>query len=137
MRTTHKMNRIFLASLIFTATYMTTITVKANAQTAGDAIQLQANSETTLQGRITEVDDNFIIVDSNGKKVKVVLDDVELKAPAESVLSKDMYVVVSGKITGDDFGMMLLDAKSVTATEGGAATYAPNTVVAPAAVMVP
>lgn len=136
MRVAHKLNRLFLASLIFTAAYMTTITVKANAQATGDAIQLEANSETSLQGRIEEIEDNFLIVDSSGKKIKVVLDDVEMNAPADTMFQKGMYVSVAGKISGDDFGTMILDAKSITATEGGAATYIP-TPGAPAPVVVP
>lgn len=137
MKAVYKINKLLLAGLIFTGAYMTTVTVKANAQVTGDSIQMQANSETTLQGRIEDVQDNFIIVDSGGKKAKIVLDDVEMNAPAESMLTKGMYVTVSGKVSGDDFGMMILDAKSITASEGGAATYVPSPGVVTAPVQVP
>jgi hypothetical protein len=126
MRTIHKLNRAFLATLMFSSAYLITITVDANAQASTDAIQLQANSDTTLTGTIDEVQNNFLIVDTNGKKVKVVLNDVEMNAPAKTLFKKGMNVGVSGKVAGDAFGTMILDAKSVTASGGGPATYAPN-----------
>ena len=46
-----------------------------------------------------------------------MLDDVKLKAPADTVFEPGMLVSVDGKITGEDFGVPLVEATSVTATE--------------------
>ncbi|PZQ47875.1 MAG: hypothetical protein DI551_02620 [Micavibrio aeruginosavorus] len=121
--------KTILAILMFTASYLTTITVKANAQAeAGylgsdlapvqkDAIQLNANRTAVITGTVKEADENFLIIDSAGKEMKVILDDVHLQSPADTVFEPGMMVTVDGRMTGDDFGTPVVKAASVTATE--------------------
>ena len=98
------MYRIFRISrtalVMFCVGYFTTITVNA-----ADAIQLNAN-------------------DTAVKEMKIVLDDVKLKAPTDTVVERGMLVSVDGKITGEDFGVPLVQATSVTATEAPPDTVA-------------
>ncbi len=115
------MNRILkksrIALVMFCVGYFTTVNV--NAQGAG-AIQLNSNDTAVITGTVKEADENFIIIDSAGKEMKIVLDDVKLKAPADTMFERGMLVSVDGEITGEDFGVPLVKAKSVTATEAPA-----------------
>ncbi len=108
--------RFFLAALMFIAAYFTTITVNAQA----DAIQLNANNTAVITGTVKEADENFLIVNSAGKDMKIVLDDVHLQGPADTVFEPGMTVSAEGRMTGDDFGMPLFKASSITATEAPA-----------------
>lgn len=105
--------------MMFLSAYF--VTVRVNAQVAADVIQLNANAPSLITGTITEASGNYVVIDSGGKPMKIVLDDVELKAPAEDVFTVGMNVSVQGEITGDDFGVTLVDAKSITAIQAPAA----------------
>ncbi len=110
------MNRIFknapIAVLMFCAGFFITIHVNA-----ADAIQLNSNDTAVITGTVKEADENFIIIDSAGKEMKIVLDDVKLNAPADTMFERGMLVSVDGEIAGEDFGVPIIKAKSVTATE--------------------
>lgn len=110
-------HRLLLATLVFLASYM--ITVRVNAQVAApqDAIQLNASQGAVITGTIKEADENFVIIDSAGKDMKIVLDRVKLQGEADTVFQPGMSVTVEGKMDGDDFGMPLVEAYSITATE--------------------
>ena len=109
-------HRLLLATMIFIASYM--ITVRVNAQPATqDAIQLNANQGAVVTGTIKEADENFVIIDSAGKDMKIVLDRVKMQGEADTVFQPGMNVTVEGKMDGDDFGMPLFEAYSITATE--------------------
>ncbi len=110
--------RIFLTGFIFIAAYFTTVTV--NAQTHAetpDVIQLNQGDYSVMTGVIVDADENWIVIDSAGKEMKIVLDKLNLKAEADEIFQKGMKVTVDGKITGDDFGVPLVQARSVMATE--------------------
>ncbi len=113
-------NRIFFAALIFVAAYMTTISVKAQdvAVHGGDAIQLNANSHAVITGTVISADENFVMIDSAGKELKIILDRVDLTSPADEMFRKGMVVSVDGKMKGDDFGTPIVEAYSITASEG-------------------
>ena len=110
------MQRIFrrtrIALVMFCVGYFTTITVHA-----ADAIQLHANDTAVITGTVLSAQDNTLTIDSAGKEMTVVLDDVKLRAPADTIFDRGMLVSVDGKITGDNFGVPIIKAKSVTATE--------------------
>lgn len=117
-------HRLFLAALMFLASYM--ITVRVNAQPATqDAIQLNANQGAVITGTIKEADENFVIIDSAGKDMKIVLNRVKMQGEADTVFQPGMSVTVEGKMDGNDFGMPLVEAYSITATEPVAAPPAP------------
>lgn len=117
-------HRLFLAMLMFLASYM--ITVRVNAQPAAqDAIQLNASEGAVITGTIKEADENFVIIDSAGKDMKIVLDRVKMQGEADTVFQPGMNVTVEGKMDGDDFGMPLVEAYSITATEPAAVPPTP------------
>lgn len=112
--------RILFTGLIFVAAYFTTISVNAQTPVEGspDVIQLNTGDSSVMTGQIVDADENWIIIDSAGKEMKIVLDKMNLNAEADEVFQKGMMVTVQGEITGNDFGMPLVEARSVTATEG-------------------
>jgi hypothetical protein len=111
-------NRLLLATLMFLASYM--ITVRVNAQVApADGVQLHADG-AVISGTVKEADENFVIIDSAGKDIKVVLDKVEMQGEADTVFQPGMVVTVDGKMDGDDFGMPIVQAHSISATENTA-----------------
>lgn len=116
-------NRLFLAALMFLAAYFTTITVQAQPQ---DGIALGQNESASVSGTVKEADENWVIVTSAGKDIKIVLDDVGLNGPTDTMFTPGMTVTADGKMTGDDFGMPIMEAKVISATS-------PAPVVAPAA----
>ena len=105
-------NHFLFAALMFVAAYFTTITVHAQQ----DAIVLNEGNKSAIVGTVKEASDNFIIVTTSGKDMKVVLDDVNLSGPAETVFTPGMTVTVDGEMKGDDFGVPLMSARTVTAT---------------------
>ena len=105
------------AALMFIAAYFTTITVQAQPQ---DAIQLNSNNVATVVGTVKEANDNYLIVTSAGKDMKIVLDDVHMQGEADTVFTAGQTVTVDGMLKGDDFGMPLMKAKTVTATSPAA-----------------
>lgn len=122
-------SRFFLGGLMFIAAYFTTITVHAQEmRPAPDVIQMNANAVTVITGEIVDADENWVIVNSSGKDMKIVLDKVKLKTEADEVFQKGMTVTVEGKITGDDFGTPLVEASSITATEPPPEAVAPQPV---------
>lgn len=111
-RARRKSHPVF-AALMFIAAYFTTITVQAQPQ---DAIQLNSSNIATVVGTVKEADDNYLIVTSAGKDMKIVLDDVHMQGEADTVFSVGQTVTVDGQMKGDDFGMPLMSAKTITAT---------------------
>lgn len=109
-------NRLLMAALMFIASYMITITVNAQ-QPAADAIQLNENDVTVITGTVKSAEENFVIIDSAGKEMKIVLDKVDMNGPADTLFSPGMQVTVDGRMTGNDFGLPLVTARSITATE--------------------
>lgn len=107
-RTSHR----YFAALMFLAAYFTTITVQAQPQ---DAIVLTEDKDAGIVGTVKEARENYLIVTTAGKDIKVVLDDVKLSGPAETIFTPGMTVTVDGEMKGDDFGMPLMSAKTVTA----------------------
>lgn len=122
---------------MFVAAYMTTITVNAQTvvdgqvqgatttMTTGDAISLGSGDSAVLTGTIVDADENWVLVRSSGKEIKVILDDVNLKDEADNVFKKGQQVSVKGSMKGDDFGTPLMRAKNITASENAAVTIAP------------
>ena len=111
-RRPRRKNHFFFAALMFLAAYFTTITVHAQQ----DAIHLNSNKMATVVGTVKEANDNYLIVTSAGKDMKIVLDDVHMRGEADTVFTRGMTVTVDGLMSGDDFGVPLMKAKSITAT---------------------
>lgn len=112
------LNRMILTLLVFMSAYL--ITIRADAQTAivpADTIQLNADKNAVITGTVKEADENWIIIDSAGKDMKIVLDKVHLKDESDKVFEPGMFVTVEGEMEGNDFGVPLVDARSVTATQ--------------------
>lgn len=100
------------AALMFLAAYFTTITVHAQS----DGITLTSNKMASVTGTVTEADENWIVVNSAGKDMRIVLDDVHMQGEADTIFTPGMTVTVDGTMAGDDFGTPLMKAKTVTAT---------------------
>ncbi len=117
------MHRLMYALLFFIAAYLTTITVHAQETlTTGDAIQLRANNEAVITGTVVSADGNVVVINSAGRDMKVDLDKVDLKTPAQNVFQEGMSVTVQGKMRGEDFGVPLVEATSITASSGPSTT---------------
>jgi hypothetical protein len=106
-------SKTFLAVMMFMSAYF--LSVRVNAQGAADVVQLNENAPALITGTITAASGNIVMIDSGGKPMKIVLDEVELKAPAEDIFTVGTNVSVQGEITGDDFGTTLVEASSITA----------------------
>lgn len=119
-------NRLLMGMLMFIASYMITITVNAQQPApVADAIQLNENDVTVITGTIKSAEENFVIIDSAGRELKVILDKVDLNSSADTVFSPGMQVTVDGKMTGNDFGLPLVEARSITATEAAPVRVVP------------
>lgn len=105
-------NHFLLAALMFLAAYFTTITVQAQE----DNISLGANKMASITGTVKEADENWVIVTTAGKDMKIVLDEVHLQGEADTIFTRGMTVTADGTMSGDDFGMPLMTAKVITAT---------------------
>lgn len=105
----HRRAHPVFAALMFLAAYFTTITVQAQ-----DAIVL-GQKDASVTGTVKEADENWVIVTSGGKDVKIVLDDVDMQGEADTLFTPGMMVTADGRMKGDDFGVALLEAKTVTA----------------------
>lgn len=112
-RVSRRRSHPFFAALMFLAAYFTTITVQAQPQ---DVIALGENKSASVTGQVKEADENWVIVSSAGKDIKVVLNKVNLKAESDTVFQVGQTVSVDGRITGDDFGMPIMEATSIVAT---------------------
>ena len=122
-RPSFPLHKIMFGLLFFIAAYMTTITVHAQETiTTGDAIQLKTNNEAVITGSVVSADGNVVIINSAGREMKVDLDKVGLKAPAQSLFQQGMAVTVQGKMDGEDFGVPLVKATSITASDGPTTT---------------
>lgn len=114
-----------LAALMFITAYFTTISVKANAQdtvVTGDAVQVQQNDESLITGTITDVDDRYFDMDSNGKTMRIMLHDVKMSADADDVFAIGMNVTVRGEFRGEEFGRTIVYAENVVASTGPTST---------------
>ncbi len=114
-----------LAAMMFVTAYFTTITVKANAQdtvVTGDAVQVREGAGSLITGTITDVNDRYFDMDSNGKTMRVMLYDVGLKADADDVFTAGMNVTVRGEFSGEEFGRTIVRADNVVASTGPTTT---------------
>lgn len=120
VRTNHSAPRrrphYLLAALVFVAAYFTTVTVNAQVQPQADAIQLNSSKIASVVGTVVEADDNWVVIETAGKKMKITLDDVDMQGAADTVFSPGMQVTVDGRMKGDDFGVPIMKAESITAT---------------------
>jgi hypothetical protein len=117
----------FTSLLIFCAAYFVTISVNAQQppqaapSAPADVIQLKDNGPAVVTGTVTEADDRHIVIDSAGTLMHIDLEEVELKGDAGALFKIGMDVTVEGKMTGNDFGMPIIKASSITARETPAA----------------
>lgn len=112
--------RAFMTFLIFAAAYLVTVSVRAQDAVIvgpGDAIQLNENDQALITGTITSVDKGSIIINSASREMKVDLSDVKMKTAASDIFKPGMSVTINGEMNGDDFGMPVVKAKSITASE--------------------
>jgi len=114
--------KAFFAALMFLAAYFTTITVNAQS----DALYLGQNKAAVVTGSVVRADENYVIVNSAGKDMKIVLDKIDLKGEADTLFSPGMIVSADGRMTGDDFGMPIFEAKNITATEAPEGSVPPG-----------
>ena len=112
--------RLFSGALIFSAAYFVTISVNAGQASPAnqpDVIQLNADAPGVVTGTVIEADEEHIIINSAGRQMRINLEDVDLQNDAGTVFAVGMDVTVEGEMQGDDFGMPVMLAKSVTARE--------------------
>ena len=115
--------KLMYALLFFVAAYLTTINVQAQETlTTGDAIQLRANNEAVITGTVVSADGNVVVINTAGRDMKIDLDKVDLKTPAQNVFQEGMSVTVQCKMNGEDFGVPLVEATSITASSGPSTT---------------
>jgi hypothetical protein len=113
----------FTSLLIFCTAYFVTISVNAQqppqaaASAPADVIQLKDNGPTVVTGTVTEAEDRHVVIDSAGTLMHIDLEEVELKGDAGAIFKIGMDVTVEGKMTGNDFGMPIIKASSITARE--------------------
>lgn len=113
--------RLFSGGLIFIAAYFVTISVNAG-QASGpanppDVIQLNADAPGVVTGTVVEAEEEYIIIDSAGRQMRINLEEVDLENDAGTVFTVGMDVTVEGDMEGEDFGMPVMLARSVTARE--------------------
>lgn len=115
LRPSHGRSRfhILVLTLVFIAAYFTTITVKAQPQ---DAMVFNANQMASVTGTVKSADEDFVIVTSAGKDIKIMLNDVNLKAEADTLFTPGMMVTADGRMKGDDFGTPIMKARAIIAT---------------------
>lgn len=118
-----RLNKFLMAMLFFTAAYMVTINI-GNAQQAvnapADGVQVGENGNVVINGRITEVRDGAVTIVSAGKEMKVDLKNIDLNTNSKAMFKNNMNVTITGSMNGDDFGVPIVDATSITATEPSA-----------------
>ena len=116
------LRRFGMAAVVFLSAYLTTVTVKAQENAAPvDTIQLTSGKTAVITGTIKSADENYIIVDSAGKDIRVTLDKVNLRGEADDVFTLGMPVTVEGKMQGTDFDVPIMEAYNVTAQEAAPA----------------
>lgn len=115
------LRRFSIAAVVFMSAYMTTVTVKAQDSAPVDTIQLTSGKTAVITGTIKSADENYIIVDSAGKDIRVTLDKVNLRGEADDVFTLGMPVTVEGKMQGTDFDVPIMEAYNVTAQEAAPA----------------
>ena len=104
----------FFAALMFIAAYMTTITV--NAQPQQDSIVFGQNELTSVTGTVKEADEDWVVITTAGKDMRIDLGDVHLNTEADTVFKPGMSVTADGRMNGEDFGVPVMKAKSIAAT---------------------
>lgn len=102
------------AALMFVAAYMTTITV--NAQPQQDSIVFGQNELTSVTGTVKEADEDWVVITTAGKDMRIDLGDVHLNTEADTVFKPGMTVTADGRMNGEDFGVPVMKAKSIAAT---------------------
>lgn len=119
-----------LGVLAFFAAYFITVTV--NAQ---DAVQTQtppvrgeitlgSNKAASVTGTVVEADENWVLISSAGRDMRVMLDKVNMKSEADNIFTPGMTVFVDGKMTGESFGVLVMQAETITASATQAAPQA-------------
>lgn len=117
--------RLFSGALIFSAVYFVTISVNASQPTASanppDVIQLNADAPGVVTGTVTVAEEDYVVINTAGREMRINLSEVDLQNDAGTVFVPGMDVTVEGEMQGDDFGMPVMLAKSITAREGATA----------------
>ncbi len=117
--------RLLSGALIFSAAYFVTISVNAGQPSAAkanppDVIQLNANAPGVVTGTVTVAEEDYVIINTAGREMRINLEKVDLKNDAGTVFAPGMDVTVEGDMQGEDFGMPIMLAKSITAREAAA-----------------
>lgn len=103
----------FFAALMFVAAYMTTITVNAQPQ---DQMVFNQNDMASVTGTVKDADENWVVITTAGKDMRIDLDDVDLNAESDTLFTPGMTVTADGRMNGEDFGVPVMKAKSIAAT---------------------
>lgn len=135
MRTNHiSPQRAFMTFLIFIAAYLVTVSVRAQDAVIvgpGDTIQLNENDQALITGTIVSTENGSVVIDSAGREMKVDLSDVKMRTDASDIFKPGMPVTIQGKMNGDDFGMPIVKAKSITVSETPTAVIQDQGIVVP------
>ena len=117
--------RLLSGALIFSAAYFVTISVNAGQPSAAkanppDVIQLNADRPGVVTGTVTTAEEDYLIINTAGREMRINLEEVDLQNDAGTVFAPGMDVTVEGEMQGEDFGMPIMLAKSITAREAAA-----------------
>lgn len=117
--------RLLSGALIFSAAYFVTISVNAGQPSSAkanppDVIQLNADRPGVVTGTVTTAEEDYIIISTTGREMRINLEEVDLQNDAGTVFAPGMDVSVEGDMQGEDFGMPIMLAKSITAREAAA-----------------
>lgn len=120
-----------LGALAFCAAYFITVTVHAQDAVVPQTppvqgeITLGSNKVASVTGTVVEADENWVLISSAGRDMRVMLDKVNMKSEADNIFTPGMTVFVDGKMTGESFGVLVMQADTITAS---ATQAAPQTV---------
>lgn len=119
------MRRLLSGALIFSAAYFVTVSVNAGQPSAAkanppDVIQFNANAPGVVTGTVTVAEEDYVIINTAGREMRINLEKVDLQNDAGTVFTPGMDVTVEGEMQGEDFGMPIMLAKSITARETAA-----------------
>lgn len=118
--------RLLSGALIFSAVYFVTVSVNAGQPSAAkgnppDVIQLNADRPGVVTGTVVEAEEDYIVINSAGRNMRINLEEVDLQNDAGTVFARGMDVTVEGDMKGEDFGMPVMLARSITAREAAGA----------------
>lgn len=110
-----------LAALAFFTAYFVTVTVHAQdavptAPPVQGEITLGSDKTASVTGTVVEADENWVLISSAGRDMRIMLDKVNMKSEADNIFTPGMTVLVDGRMTGESFGVLVMQAETITAS---------------------